>query len=149
MLQIDPKNGLPSDLAVREATEQLAKYASICQSVGLVPIVEPEIVPNGDHDIYACAGESRFVCILTIIIYGCTLILFVLIPFAEATERVLAAQFKALADHHVYLEGAVLKPNMVKNGLKGPPATPEEVSRLFLIEHTKYSLYFIFLSRST
>jgi len=103
VLQIDPKNGLPSDLAVREATEQLAKYASICQSVGLVPIVEPEIVPNGDHDIYACA---------------------------EATERVLAAQFKALADHHVYLEGAVLKPNMVKNGLKGPPATPEEIATL-------------------
>ena len=36
------------------------------------------------------------------------------------TEKVLAAQFKALADHHIYLEGAVLKPNMVKNGLGGP-----------------------------
>merc|ERR1712196_667083 len=82
---------------------QLAKYASICQSEGLVPIVEPEIVPNGDHDIYACAA---------------------------ATERVLAAQFKALADHHVYLEGAVLKPNMVKNGLKGPLASPEEIATL-------------------
>ena len=57
VLQIDPKNGLPSDLAIREATDQLAKYALICQSVGLVPIVEPEIVPNGDHDIYACSGE--------------------------------------------------------------------------------------------
>ena len=57
MLQIDPANGLPSDLAIREATDQLSKYALICQSVGLVPIVEPEIVPNGDHDIYACAGK--------------------------------------------------------------------------------------------
>jgi fructose-bisphosphate aldolase class I len=103
VLQIDPAKGLPSELAVREATEQLAKYALICQSEGLCPIVEPEIVPNGDHDIYACAA---------------------------ATERVLAAQFKALADHHVYLEGAVLKPNMVKNGLKGPPATPEEIATL-------------------
>jgi fructose-bisphosphate aldolase class I len=103
VLQIDPAKGLPSELAVREATEQLAKYALICQQEGLVPIVEPEIVPNGDHDIYACAA---------------------------ATERVLAAQFKALADHHVYLEGAVLKPNMVKNGLKGPQASPEEIAVL-------------------
>lgn len=103
VLQIDPKNGLPSDLAIREATDQLSKYALICQSVGLVPIVEPEIVPNGDHDIYACA---------------------------VATEKVLAAQFKSLADHKVYLEGAVLKPNMVKNGLAGPPATPEEIATL-------------------
>lgn len=103
VLQIDPVKGLPSELAVREATEQLAKYALICQSEGLCPIVEPEIVPNGTHDIYACAA---------------------------ATERVLAAQFKALADHHVFLEGAVLKPNMVKNGLKGPPASPEEIATL-------------------
>jgi len=103
VLQIDPKNGLPSDLAIRECTDQLAKYALICQSEGLVPIVEPEIVPNGNHDIYACAA---------------------------ATEKVLAAQFKALLDHHVYLEGAVLKPNMVKNGLKGPKATPEQIATL-------------------
>lgn len=103
VLQIDPKNGLPSDLAIREATDQLSKYALICQSEGLVPIVEPEIVPNGDHDIYACAA---------------------------ATEKVLAAQFKSLNDHNVYLEGCLLKPNMVKNGLKGPKATPEEIATL-------------------
>lgn len=103
VLQIDPKSGLPSELAVRECTDQLAKYALICQSVGLVPIVEPEIVPNGDHDIYACAA---------------------------VTERVLAAQFKALADNHVFLEGCLLKPNMVKNGLNGTPATPEEIATL-------------------
>ena len=46
------------------------------------------------------------------------------------TEKVLAAQFKALADHHIYLEGAVLKPNMVKNGLGGPKATPETIATL-------------------
>jgi fructose-bisphosphate aldolase class I len=103
VLQIDPDLGLPSDLAIQEAVYSLARYAAICQSERLVPIVEPEIVPNGKHDIYACA---------------------------VATERVLAAQFKALADHHVYLEGAVLKPNMVKNGLAGPKATPEEVATL-------------------
>merc|ERR1719217_1343591 len=103
VLQLDPKKKLPSDLAISDTVHTLARYASICQSERLVPIVEPEIVPNGDHDIYYCA---------------------------KMTEKVLAAQFKALADHHVYLEGAVLKPNMVKNGLEGPRASPEEVATL-------------------
>merc|ERR1712190_526482 len=48
----------------------------------------------------------------------------------KMTEKVLAAQFKALSDHHVYLEGAVLKPNMVKNGLDGPRASSEEIANL-------------------
>eukprot|EP00971_Amphidinium_carterae_P272434 5407335-Amphidinium_carterae.1 len=46
------------------------------------------------------------------------------------TEKVLAAQFKALKDHHVYLEGAVLKPNMVKPGIDGPKATTEQIATL-------------------
>merc|ERR1719158_2653333 len=46
------------------------------------------------------------------------------------TEKVLTAQFKALALQGVYLEGAVLKPNMVKNGLEGPRASPEEIATL-------------------
>merc|ERR1712224_569709 len=103
VLQLDPAKGLPSDLAIKETVHTLARYASICQSEGLVPIVEPEVVPNGKHDIYYCQ---------------------------KMTEKVLAAQFKALNDHHVYLEGAVLKPNMVKNGLEGPRATPEEIADL-------------------
>merc|ERR1740138_1600372 len=49
---------------------------------------------------------------------------------AEVTEKVLAAQFKALADHHIYLEGAVLKPNMVKNGIKGPRADAATIATL-------------------
>lgn len=52
------------------------------------------------------------------------------ITSTAATEKVLAAQFKSLADHNVYLEGALLKPNMVKNGLKGPLASAEEVATL-------------------
>merc|ERR1712129_602436 len=90
VLQLDPEKGLPSSLAIADTTHTLARYASICQSERLVPIVEPEIVPNGSHDIEYCA---------------------------MMTEKVLAAQFAALALHNVYLEGAVLKPNMVKNGL--------------------------------
>jgi fructose-bisphosphate aldolase class I len=103
VLQIDPKQGLPSDLAILESSHSLARYAAICQRNGLVPIVEPEIVPNGDHSIEWCA---------------------------KATERVLASQFQLLAMHKVYLEGCLLKPNMVKNGLKGPKASPEEIASL-------------------
>jgi len=103
VLQLDPKKGLPSNLAIMDTVHTLARYASICQSERLVPIVEPEIVPNGDHDIDYCC---------------------------KMTEIVLAAQFKALADHHIYLEGAVLKPNMVKNGLKGAKADAETIAKL-------------------
>merc|ERR1712228_385347 len=101
VLQIDPAKGLPSELAITLCVHNLAQYAVICQRQGLVPIVEPEIVPNGSHGIEACAA---------------------------ATEKVLVAQFEALKLHNVYLEGAVLKPNMVKNGLTGPKATSEEVA---------------------
>jgi len=101
VLQIDPAKGLPSDLSIDVAVKNLAHYAIICQRNGLVPIVEPEIVPNGSHSIEACA---------------------------EITERVLAAQFAALKLYGCYLEGAVLKPNMVKNGLTGPKAPPEVVA---------------------
>jgi len=103
VLQLDPAQGLPSELNIQDTVHTLARYASICQSEGLCPIVEPEVVPNGDHDIQYCQ---------------------------KMTEKVLAAQFKALSDHHVFLEGAVLKPNMVKNGLKGTRATPEEIADL-------------------
>merc|ERR1711966_493572 len=100
---ISPKDGLPSELAVVESSHSLARYAAICQRQGLVPIVEPEIVPNGDHSIEWCA---------------------------RATERVLTSQFAALALHKVYLEGCLLKPNMVKGGLAGPKATTEEIAVL-------------------
>merc|ERR1711920_677404 len=103
VLQLDPAKGLPSELSIADTVHTLARYASICQSERLVPIVEPEIVPNGNHDIFYCA---------------------------KMTEKVLAAQFKALADHHVYLEGCVLKPNMVKNGIKGPKASHELIAQL-------------------
>merc|ERR1719324_1808618 len=75
VLQLDPATGLPSDLGIRDATETLARYAAICQSERLVPIVEPEIVPNGSHDIYYCS---------------------------KMTEKVLTAQYAALALHKVY-----------------------------------------------
>lgn len=101
VLQIDPAKGIPSELAIDVAVKNLAHYAVICQAEGLVPIVEPEIVPNGSHPIEVCA---------------------------DVTERVLVAQFAALKLYGCYLEGAVLNPNMVKNGLEGPQATPEVIA---------------------
>jgi fructose-bisphosphate aldolase class I len=79
----------PSDLAVMENANVLAQYAAVCQAHRLVPIVEPEILMDGDHDL------ERAV---------------------EATQRVLAAVYKALQDHRVFLEGTLLKPNMVCPG---------------------------------
>ncbi|VDM05589.1 unnamed protein product [Schistocephalus solidus] len=79
----------PSYLAMLENANVLARYASICQQNGLVPIVEPEVLPDGDHDLETAQ---------------------------RVTEDVLAFVYKALADHHVYLEGTLLKPNMVTAG---------------------------------
>jgi len=103
VLQLDPETGLPSDVAIADTVHTLARYASICQSERLVPIVEPEIVPNGKHDISYCAA---------------------------VTEKVLSAQFAALKLHNIYLEGCLLKPNMVKGGIQGPKAAPETVAAL-------------------
>lgn len=52
-------NGRPSDLSILETAHSLARYASICQDNGLVPIVEPEILTDGDHDIEECARHSE------------------------------------------------------------------------------------------
>ncbi|KAL6078641.1 hypothetical protein STEG23_032177 [Scotinomys teguina] len=79
----------PSALAIMENANVLARFASICQHNGIVPIVELEIFPDGDHDLKRCQ---------------------------YVTEKVLAAVYKALSDHHVYLEGTLLKSNMVTPG---------------------------------
>merc|ERR1712232_1215648 len=102
VLQLDPAKGLPSDVAIADTVHTLARYATISQSERLVPIVEPEIVPNGNHDIQYCA---------------------------QMTEKVLAAQFAALKLHNLYLEGAVLKPNVVKPGLAGPRVDSETIAK--------------------
>jgi len=93
----------PSYQAILENANVLARYASICQSQRIVPIVEPEILPDGDHDLERCQ---------------------------KVTEVVLAAVYKALSDHHVYLEGTLLKPNMCTAGMgyKGTRPTPEQIA---------------------
>ncbi|XP_023881864.1 fructose-bisphosphate aldolase 6, cytosolic [Quercus suber] len=106
VLKIGPTE--PSQLAINENANGLARYAIICQENGLVPIVEPEILVDGPHDILKCA---------------------------DVTERVLAAVYKALNDHHVLLEGTLLKPNMVTPGSEAPKVAPEVIA-----EHTVRAL---------
>jgi len=93
----------PSYQAILENANVLARYASICQAAGIVPIVEPEVLCDGDHSLDRCQ---------------------------KVTETVLAAVYKALSDHHVYLEGTLLKPNMVTPGQSyGVKASPGEIAR--------------------
>ncbi|MDQ2696044.1 MAG: fructose-bisphosphate aldolase class I [Pseudomonadota bacterium] len=94
--------GLPSPLAIAANAEVLARYAAICQAQGLVPIVEPEVLMDGDHSIERCA---------------------------EVTEAVISAVYAALGRHRVVLEHTLLKPNMVTPGKSHPrPAAVEEVA---------------------
>jgi fructose-bisphosphate aldolase class I len=92
----------PSHTALVEIAQVLARYASICQQNGLVPIVEPEILPDGEHDL----ARSQ-----------------------KITETVLSYCYRALNDHHVFLEGTLLKPNMVTAGqsFTGTKPTNEEI----------------------
>jgi len=83
------QNGYISETAIKENAWGLARYAAICQSKGLVPIVEPEILMDGAHS-------------LRINQYW--------------TEKVVAACYKALSDCHVVLEATLLKPNMCLPG---------------------------------
>jgi len=83
----------PSPLAVHENATVLARYAVICQTNGLVPIVEPEILMDGDHTLDTAV--------------------------AAATE-VLSSVYRELVRHNVYLEGTLLKPNMVCPGASCP-----------------------------
>lgn len=82
-------DGLPTDSAIGVNAHALARYAALCQEVGLVPIVEPEVLMDGNHSLARCA---------------------------EVTERVLHAVFAELNRQGVVLEGMLLKPNMVTSG---------------------------------
>ena len=92
----------PSLMAMKAGAEALARYAAACQAVGIVPIVEPEVLMDGDHSIERAA---------------------------EAHEMVLHEVFHALFTHQVELENMILKPSMVSCG-KGrtPFSSPEEIA---------------------
>ena len=92
----------PGRLAIKTNSEVLARYAAICQSLGVVPIVEPEVLIDGDHAMERCA---------------------------EVCEAVLHDVFHALHRHRVQLEYMILKPSMVTPGKESAQqATPEQVA---------------------
>ena len=94
--------GIPSYTCIRANAHALARYAALCQAAQIVPIVEPEVLMDGDHDVERCQ---------------------------QVTELVLKLQFEELYFNRVALEGMVLKPNMVISGKKnGKRAGIEEVA---------------------
>src|SRR5271168_5017345 len=88
---IDIGQGIPSMTAIHVNAHALARYAALCQAAQIVPIVEPEVLMDGDHDIDRCY---------------------------EVTQRVLNKTFQELRVQRVALEGMILKPNMVISGKK-------------------------------
>lgn len=96
----------PGSLAVDANAEVLARYAAICQSQGVVPIVEPEVLIDGDHSIERCAKVS---------------------------EVVIRAVFDALFRHGVQLETMILKPSMVTPGKDHrEQASPDQIAEYTL-----------------
>lgn len=99
VIEIDARD-LPSPFGIRANAHALARYAALCQEAGLVPIVEPEVLMDGAHDIERCEA---------------------------VTGRVLQTVFAELDAHGVRLEAMLLKPNMVGAGKKSArqPDVPE------------------------
>ena len=95
-------DGIPSRGSIEANAQALARYAALCQEAGLVPVVEPEVLMDGDHTLERCR---------------------------EVTEEVLRTVFNQLYTQRVMLEGMILKPNMVLPGLTCPKQeTVDEVA---------------------
>ena len=95
---------IPSGTCIEANSHMLARYAALCQEVGIVPMVEPEVLMDGDHDIDFCY---------------------------EVTEVTLRSLFAALYDQNVMLEGTILKASMVVSGKDCPDqASVEEVAEM-------------------
>ena len=86
-------DGTPSRACIQANAHALARYAGLCQEAGMVPMVEPEVLMDGSHTLRRCS---------------------------EVTEEVLRTVFDQLYELGVFLEGAILKPNMVLPGLECP-----------------------------
>jgi fructose-bisphosphate aldolase class I len=95
---------MPSGTCIESNCHALARYAALCQEAGIVPMVEPEVLMDGDHDIDVCY---------------------------EVTEVTLRSLFGALYEHNVMLEGTILKASMVVSGKDCPEqASIDEVAEL-------------------
>jgi len=103
---IDIGTGVPTNYAIEANAAALARYASLCQEASIVPIVEPEVLMDGNHTLARCE---------------------------EVTNYTLDRVFSHLYAAHVFLEGIVLKPNMVIAGKKCPQqASPSQVAEATL-----------------
>jgi fructose-bisphosphate aldolase, class I len=99
---IDIADGIPTQFAIDANAHALARYAALCQENEIVPIVEPEVLMDGAHSIERCE---------------------------EVTDAVLQSVFDQLHAHRIFLEGMVLKPNMVISGKKNANrASPQAVA---------------------
>ncbi len=102
VIDINDEEGVPSGYAIDANCHALARYAALCQEAGIVPIVEPEVLMDGAHDIDTCY---------------------------EVTRVTLLQLYAELNAADVVLEGTILKPNMVIAGKKsGTKNSPEEVA---------------------
>jgi fructose-bisphosphate aldolase class I len=100
---IDIGQDIPTSYAIEANAQALARYAALCQEQQIVPIVEPEVLMDGDHSIDRCEA---------------------------VTNETLQTVFDQLYKHRVYLEGMILKPNMVISGKQAANrATPEQVAQ--------------------
>ncbi|TPJ18660.1 fructose-bisphosphate aldolase class I [Mesorhizobium sp. B2-7-3] len=102
VIDIDTGKGVPSVTSINSNTHALARYAALCQEAGIVPIVEPEVLMDGAHDIDTCF---------------------------EVSKATLIKLYDELHAAGVVLEGTILKPNMVLSGKKsGTVDSPEQVA---------------------
>jgi fructose-bisphosphate aldolase, class I len=99
-------NGIPTQACLQANAEALARYAALCQEADIVPIVEPEVLMDGDHPLERCQA---------------------------VTTEALKIVFERLMQHRVLFEGMLLKPNMIVPGKKsGQKALPEEIAEATL-----------------
>jgi fructose-bisphosphate aldolase class I len=92
-------DGLPTSACIEANAHELARYAALSQEAGLTPIVEPEVLMDGPHDLGTCA---------------------------DVTERVLREVYAQLSTQHVALESSLLKPNMVLPGTESDALVSDE-----------------------
>ena len=90
---------MPSSTCIDANAHALARYAALCQEAGIVPMVEPEVLMDGDHDIEVCY---------------------------DVTEATLRSLFGALYEHNILLEGTILKASMVISGKDCPDQAPAD-----------------------
>ena len=111
-IEIDMQLGRPTNLAIKANMQDLARYALICQSEGLMPIVEPDVSLKGKHTLEQSV---------------------------DVNIRVQSELFKAMVDHGVYMAGSTLKSNMINPGRDCPTFyTVEEIAEanIFVLEQS-------------